>query len=69
MKLLCNSLIKYIIGLALVGVLVFLPAGSFGYINGWLFIALLFVPMLFLGIILFIKAPDLLKKRLGAKEK
>ena len=69
MKLLCNALIKYIIGLALVGVLVFLPAGSFGYINGWLFIALLFVPMLFLGIILFIKAPDLLKKRLGAKEK
>lgn len=69
MKLLFNALIKYIIGLALVGVLVFLPAGSFGYINGWLFIALLFVPMLFLGIILFIKAPDLLKKRLGAKEK
>ena len=69
MKLLFNALIKYIIGLALVGVLVFLPAGSFGYINGWLFIALLFIPMLILGVVLFIKAPDLLKKRLGAKEK
>ena len=69
MILLFNALIKYIIGLALVGALVFLPAGSFDYINGWLFIGLLFIPMLILGIVLFIKAPDLLKKRLGAKEK
>ena len=69
MKLLFNALTKYIIGFALVGALVFLPAGSFNYINGWLFIGLLFIPMLILGIVLFIKAPDLLKKRLGAKEK
>lgn len=69
MKLLLNALIKFIVGLTIVGALVFLPAGSFGYINGWLFIGLLFVPMLILGIVLFVKAPDLLEKRLGAKEK
>ena len=69
MKLLLNALIKFIVGLALVGALVFLPAGNLGYTNGWLFIGLLFGPMLILGIVLFIKAPDLLEKRLGAKEK
>ena len=51
------------------GALLFLPAGTFAYIGGWLFIALLFVPMLILGIVLFIKAPELLEKRLGAKDK
>ncbi len=69
MKLILNALIKYIAGLVLIGVLTFLPAGSLGYMNGWLFIGLLYVPMLVLGIVLFFKAPDLLKKRLGAKEK
>ena len=47
----------------------FLPAGSFLYINAWLFIALLFLPMLVLGIVLLIKAPLLLEKRLNAKER
>ena len=69
MKLLFNAIIKFIIGIAFVIVLVFLPAGSFEYVNGWLFVGLLFVPMLILGIVLFVKAPDLLKKRLDAKEK
>lgn len=69
MKLLLNALIKFIVGLTIVGALVFLPAGSLGYINGWLFLGLLFVPMFILGIVLFVKAPDLLEKRLGAKEK
>lgn len=69
MKLALTALIKFAAGLALVGVLIFLPAGSFQYLNGWLFIGLLFVPMLILGIILLLKAPDLLKKRLDAKEK
>lgn len=68
MKLLLHALIKFIIGLVLVGVLLFLPAGSFGYANAWLFIALLFIPMLILGIVLFAKAPELLEKRLGARE-
>lgn len=68
MKLLLNALVKFTVGLLLVGVLLFLPAGSFDYINGWLFISLLFIPMLILGIVLFVKAPDLLKKRLMTKE-
>ena len=69
MKLLLNALIKFIMGLLLVGGLLFLPAGGFGYRNGWLFLGLLFIPMLLLGLVLFIKAPGLLEKRLGAKEK
>ncbi len=68
MKLLFNALIKFIMGLLLVGALLFLPAGSFGYINGWLFIGLLFIPMLLLGIVMFFKSPELLEKRLNAKE-
>lgn len=68
-KLLLNALIKFIFGIAFVGVLLFIPAGGLDYINAWLLIGLLFVPMLALGVILFIKAPDLLEKRLGVKEK
>lgn len=68
MKLLFNALFKFIMGLLLVGTLLFLPAGGFGYTNGWLFIGLLFVPMMLLGIILFIKSPALLEKRLKTKE-
>ncbi len=69
MKLLINALVKFICGLLIVGILLFLPAGAFDYPNGWLFTALLFVPMLFLGAFLFFKAPELLKKRLDSKEK
>ena len=69
MKLACSALIKFTAGLLLVGALLFLPAGSLAYMNGWLFIGLLFIPMLFLGIVLLIKAPNLLEKRLSAKEK
>ena len=69
MKLALNALTKFIFGLILVGMLLFLPAGSIAYPNGWLFIGLLFVPMLFLGVVLLIKSPKLLEKRLGAKEK
>lgn len=68
MKLACSALIKFLVGLLLVGALLFLPAGSLHYPNGWLFIGLLFIPMLILGVVLLIKSPDLLKKRLGAKE-
>ena len=69
MKLLLNALTKFAGGLLMVGLLLFLPAGSFEYINAWLFCALLFVPMLVLGAVLLIKAPDLLRKRLDTKEK
>lgn len=69
MKLFISALTKMIFGIALIGAMLFLPAGTFAYPGAWLFIVLLFVPMLILGIVLFIKAPDLLKKRLDFKEK
>lgn len=69
MKLLFSALSKFIFELLLVGLLLFIPAGTIHFHNAWLFIALLFIPMLILGIVLFIKSPDLLKKRLNAKEK
>lgn len=67
-KLLLNALIKYFSGLLAVSALIFFPAGTVNYPNGWLFIGLLFIPMLLLGIILYFKAPKLLQKRLNAKE-
>lgn len=69
MKLLLDALMKFISGLILVGLLIFLPAGTIHYPNGWLFVGLLFIPMLILGAVLFLKAPNLLKKRLDSKEK
>ena len=69
MKLFLNGLIKFICGLLLVGALVFIPAGTFKYFYGWLFILIMFVPIFILGIVLFVKSPELLKKRLDGKEK
>jgi protein-S-isoprenylcysteine O-methyltransferase Ste14 len=63
-----RALTKYLAGLVLVALLLFVPAGSFVYPNGWLFISLLFIPMLVLGFVLLFKAPELLEKRLNAKE-
>ncbi len=68
-KLLAAALIKFISGLVITGVLLFWPAGTFKYPNGWLFMGLLFVPMLAVGIVLYVKAPELLVKRLNSKEK
>ena len=68
-KLALNAIIKYVAGLVMVAVLLFVPAGTIKYPNGWLFIALLFTPMFFLGIVLLIKSPQLLEKRLQSKEK
>ena len=69
MKLLFNALAKYTMGLVLIGALLFLPAWTLDYPGAWLFIAVLFLPMLFMGIVLFAKAPTLLEKRLKNKEK
>ena len=69
MKLLISAASKFTVGLAFVMALLFIPAGSLEYMNGWLFIGLLFVPMVILGVVLFIKAPKLLEKRLSTKEK
>ena len=67
-RLIAQGIIKYVAGLVLVGLLVFLPAGTFEYPGGWMFMGLLFIPMLVLGIVLLLKAPDLLAKRLNNKE-
>ena len=69
MKLLVNALVKFLLGLLMVGLLVFLPAGTFHYPGAWLLIGLLFAPMLIAGFVMMIKSPDLLRKRLDAKEK
>lgn len=67
--LLLQALIKFLAGLILFGLLLFLPAGTFEYWNAWVLIAALFGPMLFLGAVLLIKSPELLAKRLASKEK
>ena len=69
MKLLAEALIKFVCGLLLVGLLIFLPAGTLNYTYGWLLITLLFVPMLIAGFVMVVKSPELLQKRLDAKEK
>ena len=68
-SLLKDAVIKYVSGVILVAVLLFLPAGTLKWKNAWLFMALLFLPMLAAGIIMYRKAPDLLASRLNAKEK
>ena len=68
-KLIIQATTKFTIGLILIALLIFIPANTINYWNGWLFIALLFIPMLIAGIILIIKNPELLRKRLNAKEK
>lgn len=67
--LLKTALFKFVIGFIMLGILLFFPAGSFTFSNAWLFISLLFLPMIALGIILWLKAPDLLAKRLNTKER
>ena len=68
-SLLKEAIIKYISGVVLIGLLLFLPAGTLNWKNGWIFMIILFVPMLIAGIIMYLKAPDLLASRLNAKEK
>ena len=67
-NLAARAVSKYLAGLVMVALLLFVPAGSLAYPNGWLFISLLFIPMLVLGFVLLFKAPELLEKRLNAKE-
>jgi len=67
-KLFLQALTKFVIGLLLIGLLLFLPAGTFDFWQAWLFIGVLFVPMFFAGIVLMIRQPELLRKRLDAKE-
>ena len=69
MKLFISAVTKIIFGLILIGIMLFLPAWSFRYPGAWLFIALLFIPMIIIGAVLLFKSPELLQKRLDAKEK
>lgn len=68
-NLFVESLKKFIGGFVIIGVLLFLPAGTLNYWNAWLFVTVLFIPMLFLGIVMLFRSPELLAKRLDAKEK
>ena len=69
MKLFLGAVTKFLLGVVLVGMLIFLPAGTFSYFNGWLLMGILFVPMFLVGIVMMCKNPNLLKSRLDAKEK
>ena len=67
-RLFIQAITKFLAGLLLVGLLLFVPAGSFGYWQGWLLIIILFIPMFIAGLIMLVKSPDLLRKRLNVKE-
>lgn len=69
MKLFISAVTKFLLGVVLVGALIFLPAGSFVFLNGWLLLGVLFIPMFIAGLFMMFKNPDLLKRRLEAKEK
>lgn len=68
-KLFFQALIKFTLGIVIIFLLIFIPAGTLTYLNGWIFMGILFIPMLIAGIVMMIKNPQLLKSRLDAKEK
>lgn len=68
-KITVQALSKFLMGLVLIGLLLFLPAGTIHYPCGWLLVAVLFVPMFIAGVVMLFRSPELLKKRLDAKEK
>ncbi len=67
-KLFTQAIVKFFTGLVLVGVLVFVPAGTFSFWQGWLLLGILFVPMFIAGLVMMKKCPELLRKRLNVKE-
>lgn len=67
-KLFVQAITKYLLGVVLVGGLIFLPAGTLSYFNGWLLMGILFIPMFFAGVVMMFNNPSLLKSRLKAKE-
>ncbi len=67
-KLFIQAITKFLLGVVLVGLLIFLPAGTFSFFNGWLFMGILFIPMFLAGIVMMTKNPKLLESRLDAKE-
>ena len=69
MKLIIRAVLAFVCGFALCAAMLFVPAGTVHYPGAWLFLMLLFVPMLILGVILYVKSPELLRQRLDGKEK
>ncbi|SEL39256.1 Protein-S-isoprenylcysteine O-methyltransferase Ste14 [Ruminococcus albus] len=63
-----SAVTKFLIGLVILGLLIFLPAGTMAFAQGWIFMAVLFVPMFIIGVVLALKSPELLRKRLNSKE-
>ncbi len=68
-ELIIQAIAKLLLGIILVGLLIFIPAGTIDYMNGWLLMCLLFIPMFIAGIVMLIKNPELLRLRLNAREK
>lgn len=68
-ELFVQAFVKFLAGVLLVGVLIFLPAGTLNYARGWLLMGILFIPMFCAGLVMMAKAPRLLKSRLNAREK
>lgn len=68
-RLLFQTLTKFLLGFVIIWFLLFLPAGSISYWQGWLLMGILFIPMFLVGLFLLVKNPELLKKRLNTKEK
>ena len=68
-KLLIQAITKYFCGLILVGLIIFIPAWSLSYWQGWLLMGILFIPMFFAGLVMFVKSPELLLSRLNGREK
>ena len=69
MKLFVEALVKFLLGIVLVGALLFWPAGTFAFKGAWILLGILFVPMFLAGMVMMFKNPELLRKRLDAKEK
>ena len=68
-RLFFEAIIKYLLGVILVGAVIFLPAGTLIFPQGWILMGILFIPMFFAGVVMMIRSPDLLKSRLSGKEK
>ena len=68
-KLFFQAIVKFTLGVLIIGLLLFIPANTINYWNGWLFMGLLFIPMFIAGVVMMVKSPNLLRKRLNAKEK
>lgn len=68
-KLFIGALSKFLLGVVLVGLLIFLPAGTWSFLQGWILMGVLFIPMFVAGVVMMCVNPSLLAKRLNAKEK